>query len=136
MASNFQLTKFYRNTYLWFMEESMLNNLRVEPSTGLVWQQTSGLFSRWKEVFLILTKDCLRYLVHISVSIDVEILISSLQVPQDLGLSQDSSVWWSPLESGPGAHVRREVRGEERLPHSLSGGPGNTQDLPQEDRWH
>ena len=67
----------------------------------------------------------------------MEILISSsLQVPQDLGLSQDSSVWWSPLESGPGAHVRREVRGEERLPHSLSGGPGNTQDLPQEDRWH
>ena len=28
--------------------------------SGLVWHQTSGLFSRWKEVFLILTKDCLR----------------------------------------------------------------------------
>jgi len=28
--------------------------------SGLVWHQTSGLFSRWKEVFLILTKDSLR----------------------------------------------------------------------------
>ena len=28
--------------------------------SGLVWQQSSGLFARWKEVFLILTKDCMR----------------------------------------------------------------------------
>merc|ERR1712083_61306 len=28
--------------------------------SGLVWQQSSGLFARWKEVFLILTKDCVR----------------------------------------------------------------------------
>ena len=75
----------------------------------------------------------LSQVVHISVSIDVEILISSLQVPQDLGLSQDSSVWWGALEPGPGADVRCEVRGAERIPHSLPGGPGYHQDLPQED---
>ena len=28
--------------------------------SGLVWYQTSGLFVRWKEVFLILTKDSVR----------------------------------------------------------------------------
>ena len=28
--------------------------------SGLVWQQGSGLFARWKEVFLILNKDCVR----------------------------------------------------------------------------
>ena len=28
--------------------------------SGLVWHQTSGLFSRWKEVFVILTRDCIR----------------------------------------------------------------------------
>ena len=28
--------------------------------SGLVWQQGSGLFARWKEVFLLLTKDCVR----------------------------------------------------------------------------
>ena len=59
-----------------------------------------------------------------------------LQVPQDIRLSQDSSVWWSALESGPGPHVRCEVRGAQRIPHSLSGGPGHHQDLPPEDGWH
>jgi len=28
--------------------------------SGLVWHQNSGLFSRWREVFMILTRDCLR----------------------------------------------------------------------------
>ena len=28
--------------------------------SGLVWHQTSGLFSRWREVFVILTRDCIR----------------------------------------------------------------------------
>jgi len=27
---------------------------------GLVWQQGSGIFSRWRERFLVLTKDCIR----------------------------------------------------------------------------
>ena len=97
--------------------------------SGLVWHQTSGLFSRWKEVFLILTKDCLRsgFLLRPKAS------FPPLQVPQDCGLSQDSSIWGSVVEPRPGPHVRREVRGAEGIPHSLSGGSGNHQDLPQED---
>ena len=40
---------------------SSLPSLPRPLLSGLVWHQTSGLFSRWKEVFLILTKDSLRW---------------------------------------------------------------------------
>ena len=104
--------------------------------SGVVWHNSPGIFNKWKQVFLILTRDTVKW-HHIQKTSSINHHQVSGASEQISDILQDTLIDRSDHRVHQlDPHLWREFRGEARLPHSLHWRRGCRQELLQENFLH